>query len=179
MFLSEFVNAPLLGAVIGAVIGLTPPLHRAFFNDSTEGGFLNAWLTTSLKKVGELFVTLQVVVVGVSLSSSLRKMKRGDDEGIVLPWMPTLFVLLVRFVLWPIVSIATIWGLSTKTNALSEDPVLWFAMMLMPAGPPAMKLVAMADVNGANEGEKMIIAKLLTVSLDSTFASSLHHTNHL
>lgn len=29
-----FLNAPLLGAVVGAVIGLTPPLHRAFFDDA-------------------------------------------------------------------------------------------------------------------------------------------------
>lgn len=36
-------------------------------------------------------------------------------------------------------------------------------MMLMPAGPPAMKLTALADVSGAGEREKMSIAKFLTV----------------
>lgn len=35
----------------------------------------------------------------------------------------------------------------------------------MPAGPPAMKLVAMADVSGADENDKMTISKILTVSL--------------
>lgn len=162
IFLFDFLNAPLLGAIIGAIIGLTPALHRAFFNDSNDGGFLNAWLTSSLKKIGELFVTLQVVVVGVSLSSSLRKMKRGEDKG--LPLLPTAMVLLFRLVIWPVVSIAVVWVLATKTNTLQQDPILWFTMMLMPTGPPAMKLIAMAEVTGAGEDDKMVISKVLTVS---------------
>ena len=35
--------------------------------------------------------------------------------------------------------------------------------MLMPTGPPAMKLLALADVNGTPEKEKLSIAKLLTI----------------
>lgn len=163
LFLYDFVNAPFIGAVIGVIIGLTPPLHRAFFNSSFEGGFLNAWLTTALSSIGNLFVSLQVVVVGVTLSSSLRKMKRGESSGDV-PVLATLFVLIIRFVIWPLVSIGLIHLLAKKTNVLGNDTVLWFAMMLMPTGPPAIKLVAMADVNGASEAEKMSISKLLVVS---------------
>jgi len=37
-------------------------------------------------------------------------------------------------------------------------------MMLMPTGPPALKLTALADCNGASDKEKMSIAKFLTVS---------------
>nr|KAK5438417.1 hypothetical protein LTR18_008939 [Exophiala xenobiotica] len=162
LFAGDFLNAPLIGAVIGAIIGLVPPLHRVFFNESMDGGIFNAWLTESLKKIGQLFITLQVVVVGVSLSSSLRKMKRGEQKA--LPWAPTLLILVVRLVLWPVLSIAIIWGLCTKTNVMSQDPILWFAMMIMPAGPPAMKLVAMADVSGADEDDKMTISKILTLS---------------
>ncbi|KAG9788800.1 hypothetical protein KCU88_g1698, partial [Aureobasidium melanogenum] len=160
--MSDFVNAPLIGAIVGAVIGLTPALHRAFFNNTEDGGFFKAWLTTSLKNIGELFVSLQVVVVGVSLSSSLRKMKRGEDRG--LPWMPTAFILLTRFVLWPVLSIAIIWTLATKAKVLPQDPMLYFAMMLMPTGPPAMKLVAMGKLNGVREEDEMILSKLLTLS---------------
>jgi predicted permease len=36
----QFANAPLLGAIVGAVIGLTPALHRLFFSPSNEGGYL-------------------------------------------------------------------------------------------------------------------------------------------
>jgi auxin efflux carrier family protein len=61
---------------MGVFVGLVPPLHRIFFNDQEEGGVLNARLTTSISNIGELFPSLQVVVVGVTLSSSLRKLKR-------------------------------------------------------------------------------------------------------
>lgn len=36
--------------------------------------------------------------------------------------------------------------------------------MLMPTGPPATKLTALADVSGADENEKMSIAKFVTIS---------------
>ena len=100
-FFYAFCHAPLMGAIIGAIIGLAPPLHRAFFNDQQDGGFFNAWLTISVKNVGQLFAALQVVVVGVRLSKSLRRMKRGEESGTV-PWRPMVFVFFVRFALWPV-----------------------------------------------------------------------------
>lgn len=36
--------------------------------------------------------------------------------------------------------------------------------MLMPTGPPATKLTALADVSGASDEEKMSIAKFVTIS---------------
>jgi auxin efflux carrier family protein len=162
-FLADFFNAPVIGALIGAFIGLIPPLHRIFFNDPVHGGFLKAWLTTSISNIGDLFASLQVVVVGVTLSSSLRKLKRGEHSGNV-SITATLFIVFVRFLLWPVISVASIWVLATKTGVLSDDPILWFTMMLMPTGPPAMKLVAMAEVNGADQEEKMAISKILAIS---------------
>lgn len=100
-FMSAFLNAPLIGAVIGALVGLVPSLHRAFFSDQQDGGIFTAWLTSSMKNVGELFASLQVVVVGVKLSSSLRKMKKGEDSGTV-PWRSTCLVLVIRFIIWPL-----------------------------------------------------------------------------
>ncbi|KAK4550237.1 hypothetical protein LTR36_003204 [Oleoguttula mirabilis] len=158
-----FVNPPLIGALIGALIGLVPALHMLFFNDTTEGGYFNAWLTTPVKNLGGLFATLQIIVVGVKLSQSLRKMKHGEDSGSV-PWRTVCFVTFVRFIIWPAISIPFIWALATKSSWLSADPILWFAMMLMPTGPPAMILTALADVNGSGEVEKMAIAKFLTLS---------------
>jgi hypothetical protein len=53
---------------------------------------------------------------------------------------------------------------ATKTNVLDQEPILWFTMMLMPTGPPALSITAMADVAGATEEERLSIAKFLTVS---------------
>ena len=162
-FSYAFLHAPLIGATTGAIIGLVPPFHKAFFGDPENGGIFTAWLTDSVKNIGDLFASLQVVVVGVKLSSSLRKMKRGEHSGTV-PWIPVVFVTVMRFIVWPAVSIVVIYLLASRTTVLDNDPILWFAMMLMPTGPPAMKLTALADVSGSSEEEKMSIAKFLSVS---------------
>lgn len=160
--LYSFVNPPLIGAVIGCIIGLVPALHRAFFADSTDGGIFTAWLTSSLKNTGELFVSLQVIVVGVKLSSSLRKLKRGDANGGRTPWSAALFVFAIRYIFWGLVSIPIIYAIAKNTKLLDADGILWFSMMLMPLGPPAMSLIPMADVSGKDERIKMAVAKLLT-----------------
>ncbi len=157
-----FVNPPVIGAVIGVVIGLVPALHRLFFNTQEEGGYLNAWLESALENIGELFPALMVVIVGVKLSTSMLRMKKGDESGTV-PWIPLVLITLVRFVIWPAISIVVIYLLASKTNLLGDDPILWFAMMLAPTGPPALMLTALADLAGASEDEKMGIAKFLTV----------------
>lgn len=142
LFFYDFLNAPLLGAVLGAIIGLTPALHRAFFNDTYEGGIFSAWLTASLKNIGGLFVPLPVVVAGVSLYMSHISSKNRASGAPETPWLTTAFILVIRFAVWPIVSIAVIYALAKKTEILGDDPMLWFTMMLMPTGPPAMKLVS-------------------------------------
>jgi hypothetical protein len=180
----QFANAPLLGAVVGAIIGLTPALHKLFFNNSNEGGYFNAWLTTSIKNIGDLFASMQIIVVGVKLSQSMLRMKRGENSGVVAKKSLAL-VTVIRFIIWPLyvsrspssptshhhplthynrISIPLIWTLASKTELLDADPMLWFAMMLMPTGPPAMILAALTDVTGAPESMKMTIAKFLTIS---------------
>jgi auxin efflux carrier family protein len=158
-----FVNPPVIGAALGVLVGLVPALHRLFFNTEQEGGYFNAWLTSALENVGELFPALMVVVVGVKLSTSLLKMKKGEPGG-EIPIIPLILITLVRFVIWPAISIVIIYFMASKTNLLSDDPILWFAMMLAPTGPPALLLTALADLAGADEDEKMGIAKFLTVS---------------
>ncbi|OCL07200.1 hypothetical protein AOQ84DRAFT_389664 [Glonium stellatum] len=164
LFLYDFLNAPLLGAILGAIIGLIPVLHRAFFNDTSDGGWFSAWLTVSLENVGQLFVPLPLIVAGVSLYTARAGEMRVSTSATSTPWLTTIFVLMVRFVAWPVGSIAIIYTLAKKTDTLSDDPMLWFAMMLMPTGPPAMKLITMLQVSDADDEEEYKVAKLLTLS---------------
>lgn len=166
LFLFDFLNAPLLGAVVGAVIGLVPPLQRAFFSDTSNGGIFTAWLTTSLKNIGSIFVPLPLIVAGVSLYMSYQASRSAPAQSSEerTPVLVTVFVLVIRFIIWPVVSIAVIYALAKKTDVLGTDPMLWFALMLMPTGPPAMKLITMVQVSDADESEEHKIAKSLTVS---------------
>jgi hypothetical protein len=63
--------------------------------------------TSSLSNIGHVFVSLRVVVVGVSLGAALCKMRRGEASGSI-PWIPSLFVLVVRFMVYLVISISVI-----------------------------------------------------------------------
>jgi predicted permease len=163
LFVVDFFNAPILGAIIGAILGLVPVFHRAFFNPTNEGGIFTAWLTESLKSIGELFVALPVLVAGVSLFCSTKEAKDNNESVVSMPWGTVSFILFVRFIAWPVVSISVIYALAVKTNLLGSDPILWFTLMMMPAGPSAMKLITLVQVaEGCKEDERHI-SRLLTV----------------
>jgi predicted permease len=164
LFVGDFFNAPLLGAILGAVIGLTPPLKKAFFSDAQDGGIFSAWLTASWKTIGNVFVPLPVVIAGVSLYTSVKDAKMTRETARAMPWGTWSFILAVRFVLWPAASISLVYALASRTGLLGDDPMLWFTMAMMPTGPPAMKLITLIQVSGGNEEDEHSISRLLTVS---------------
>ena len=59
------------------------------------------------------------------------------------------------------VSISFIYGLA-KRHYIPNDPILWFAMMIMPVGPPAILLSSLSELEG-NERTKLEMAKMLFV----------------
>ncbi|KAJ3841937.1 auxin efflux carrier [Lentinula raphanica] len=159
-FFHQFWNPTFVGACLGIFVGLIPPLHHHFFD---KDGVFFAWLTVSLRNVGNLFASTQVLVVGVKLHSTYVKMRQGQDSGSI-PIASTVFVLLARFIIIPAIGILIIYALAAKTHLLSDDPILWFCLMMMPVGPTALRLTALADVSKADEEEKMVVAKFLALS---------------
>jgi nitrate reductase NapE component len=132
-------------------------------------------LTASFKTIGSLFVPLPVVIAGVSLYTSYMQARSQAAEAAnsaKLQWHVALFIVFIRFVIWPVASIAIIYGFAKNHGFLGDDPMLWFTMMLMPTGPSAMKLITMVAVSNASEEDEHIIAKLLTVSFSRLMTSS-------
>ncbi|KAG8852945.1 hypothetical protein FRB96_008464 [Tulasnella sp. 330] len=156
--LAALVNPASIGAVIAMIIGLTPFLHKLFFNNFEDGGYLKPWLTVSIQNIGNLFTALQMFVVGGLLNVSLEK-KGGNDKLSKSAMAVTFFI---RFILWGAVGIPLIYYLASRTTLLSDDPILWFAMMIMPIGPPAMILSTTLEVSGAPEKDQISVAKVLT-----------------
>jgi predicted permease len=166
LFVLDFFNAPLLGAVAGAVVGLIPLLHKSFFNDTEDGGIFTAWFTASIQTIGSIFVPLPILVAGVSLYTNYASARAHPNHSSTFKSLliPTIFILVIRFVVWPVISISVIYGLAKRTTILGDDPMLWFALMMMPTGPPAMKLITMVQASDGDEEEEHKIATLLTVS---------------
>jgi len=164
LLMSDFFNAPLVGAILGAIIGLVPGLQRLFFAPTQEGGFFTAWLTSSWKNIAQIFVPLPVLVTGATLFMTAKEARQQGESIFKLPWLTVGYILLVRFVLWPVASIACIYLVASKTDWLGNDPMLWFTMMLMPTGPPASKLMTLVQVSGAGPEELASISKLQMVA---------------
>ncbi|KAJ0416396.1 auxin efflux carrier [Aspergillus carlsbadensis] len=165
-FDTPLTDVAIICTLVGAVLGLVPQLHKAFFNSYEEGGIFNAWLTSSIKNIGKLFTTLQIFIVGCELGLSYEKTQDGSREGgrdSNPGWKAILTIFLVRLVIWPALSIAIIYGLAKNTSVLRSDPVLWFSMMLMPAGPPALVIQGLAELAEVSETQKMTIAKTLSI----------------
>ncbi|GFF35146.1 WD repeat-containing protein 26 [Aspergillus udagawae] len=160
-FESPFADVAILCTIIGATLGLVPQLHRAFFRPYEEGGIFNAWLTSSVKNIGKLFTTLQIFVVGGKLGASFQRMKASGNSG-EIPKKAIVTIFLVRLVIWPVISISLIYVLAKRTVLVRYDPILWFSLMLMPAGPPALVISGFAELAKISEAEKMAVAKSLT-----------------
>ncbi|KAF8249229.1 hypothetical protein K440DRAFT_598944 [Wilcoxina mikolae CBS 423.85] len=158
-YIASLLNPILWGAVISLFVGLTPSVHRALFADSQDGGWLNAWFTSSLHNIGDLFTSLQMFVVGTKLSDSLTPKGSASPRP---PKRAIAVIFLIRFVFWGAVSIPTIYILATKTKLLGNDPMLWWSMMLQPIGPPAMILSSLVEVAGVGKTAKMKVARTLT-----------------
>ncbi|KIN00184.1 hypothetical protein OIDMADRAFT_104156 [Oidiodendron maius Zn] len=131
LFLYDFLNAPLIGAVLGAIVGLVADLKKVFFSPNNAESIFTAWLTASLSIIGSVFIPLPVVIAGVSFYLSAQR-PRSQNVQAAAPWLTTIFILVIRFLIWSFISIAVVFLLANKTNVVGEDPMLWFAMMLMP-----------------------------------------------
>ncbi|KAI0069451.1 hypothetical protein K474DRAFT_1564825, partial [Panus rudis PR-1116 ss-1] len=93
----NWMSPPLIGAIIALLLGIIPPVHKAFLS---KGGPLYSSITQSVKNLGDLFVVLQNVIVGSELAL-VPHTKPG--------FLPTTYCLIVRFLIMPALSILFVW----------------------------------------------------------------------
>ena len=101
-FDTPMADIAIVCTLVGAVLGLVPQLHKAFFNTYEEGGIFNAWLTSSIKNLGKLFTTLQIFIVGCELGVSFEKMGSSGSTRSSNPGVKAILtIFLIRLVVWP------------------------------------------------------------------------------
>jgi auxin efflux carrier family protein len=109
---ASILNPPVVGAIIAVLLGMISPLHKAFLN---EDGLFYESITKAVENLGELFVSLQMFIVGAQLAtvpSSNPKVK------------PTGFVLLIRYAVMPALAIAFVWATAGR-GWYDNDPLVW------------------------------------------------------
>jgi len=98
-------------------------------------------------------------VVGSKLSDSLTPPKHLPSPNPPKKAVAAIFA--IRFIFWGLVSIPLVYLVAAKTHLLDADPMLWWSLMLMPIGPPAMILSSLAEVAGVGQHGKMMVARTL------------------
>ncbi|KAH9935621.1 membrane transport protein-domain-containing protein [Fomitopsis serialis] len=144
----EFMSPPLIGAIIALIFGLVTPLHKAFLN---QDGALYPAITQTVKNLGNIFVVLQTFIVGAELALVHSTKPRV---------LQTIWVLFVRFLAMPALGVLFVY-LTAGKGWYVNDPLVWFLLILIPAGPSAMLLVSVAELVDIDQGP---IAGYLTIS---------------
>ncbi|KAF9446978.1 hypothetical protein P691DRAFT_672431 [Macrolepiota fuliginosa MF-IS2] len=147
------------GAIFALIIGLTPSLHRTFFAPPQEGGYLSAWVSESLRNVGDVFTVLQIFIVGANISQSFQMDATGESPN--PPKKALIAIFAIRFVFWSLISLPLVYYLAAETNVLPKDPIIWWCLILIPIGPPAMILSTLLEVIGVGQRGKFMVARTL------------------
>ncbi|KAI0769451.1 auxin efflux carrier [Trametes elegans] len=142
------MSPPLIGAIIALVIGIIPPLNRQILD---QDGALYTSITQSVANLGELFVVLQTFTVGAELA-----IVPSTNPGV----LATSWVLFVRFIIMPAVALLFVFGTAGR-GLYVDDRLVWFLLVLIPAGPSAMLLVSVAELVDISQGA---IAGYLTIA---------------
>ncbi|THG95307.1 hypothetical protein EW026_g6322 [Hermanssonia centrifuga] len=142
------MSPPLIGAMVALFIGLIPPLNHIFYDKDSP---IHTSATQSAENLGGLFVALQMFLVGSELALIPRA-----RPGVI----PTTYALLIRFIVMPGISLLFVWTTAGR-GWYADDTLVWFLLVLIPAGPSAMLLASVAELVGIDEGP---IAGYLTIS---------------
>ncbi|GJJ09359.1 hypothetical protein Clacol_003581 [Clathrus columnatus] len=151
-----FFNPPLLAASAAFVLGIVPPLHSLFFE---KGRVLTNTFTQSLYKLGDLYATVQVFILGAQLARAhpryILDLKSTHALSAVFQYTddlpPKSLDLLMAIRRW-------------KPDLFMKDPMLDYVLMMASVGPPTTNVAAFAELAGVSEDTANSVAYMLFVS---------------
>jgi len=134
----KWMNPALVGGVVALFLGIIPPFHHAFF---APNGVFTHTITKAADNLGGLFGALQMFTLGATLALTPSSVSAK----------PTIWVLLVRYVLMPAISMGMVWGTAGR-GIYDSDALMWFLLILVPSGPSALLLLSVAQQEHVDEG---------------------------
>lgn len=147
---SQFMNPAVVAGIAAVIVGVTPWLHWFFFSFSV----MATSVTPSISNIGELYPALQLFALGSKLTKPPEMPPRKTT---------IFFISSARYFIVPIISISSIWTMINfaPKNIWPQDKLLNFILMIVPVGPPAITLAAVAEIAGIPEKEVSAISRML------------------
>jgi predicted permease len=158
--IKKFLSPPVIGAIMGLVVGSTPFLRQAFF-----GGVASP-LFGALKTLGSAYLPSALLVLAGSLfagSSSTRPVVNGDSDVVLQKTTTTpgpsakaaLSILLARFAVTPLIamglvnlfgSLGLLGPAGTRARAVAS-----FVLLMQGCMPPAQNSVLLYSLSGLKD----------------------------
>ncbi|CAG8653126.1 998_t:CDS:2 [Funneliformis caledonium] len=140
----EIMNPPLYAAIIALFVGTIPFLKGIFFGDNSP---LYGTVTRTMETLGDISVPLNLLTLGAQLKNLPRA--KGQEMLPAISW-----VMMCRFVIMPIIGVTVV--IITKDYYLN-DPMLWFVLMLLASGPPAVNCMNLSQLTGSFQEEMVAL----------------------
>ncbi|KAL3723591.1 hypothetical protein ACJRO7_035725 [Eucalyptus globulus] len=133
-----------IGAIIGFIVGTTPPLRKATVGDSAP---LHVVLD-SASLLGNAAIPSVTLILGANL---LRGLKGSSIHPPVI-----IGILAVRYIALPLLGMMIVRG-AVYLGLVQSDPLYQFVLLLQFALPPAMNIGTITQLFGAVEAECSVI----------------------
>lgn len=159
-------NPPLLSAIVAVIVGCIKPLKGLFFGVDPP---LGPSIAEALKTIGTISIPLTMFCLGCQLHTLAKKPQSSEDTSSSMQMngsaheqtkqriltkikhsLPMIYIYVVRYVVMPLITVPVVLLLRPW---LSTDPVFLFVLMLLPCGPPAIKVINIADLKGKYQRE--------------------------
>lgn len=147
---SQYLNPAVVSGIVATIIGITPCLHWFFFQFSV----IKTSFTPSINSIGELYPALQLFALG----SKLTKPPETPPRKSTIFWIS-----ISRYLVIPSLGLAVVWCMINYApkSVWPQNKMLNFILMIVPAGPPAITLAAVAEIAGVADREISAISRML------------------
>ena len=133
MKLADLINPPIIGMVLGLIVGLIPPLRDSF---CVKTGLMSPFFE-SAEIIGKATVPCALLVLGGRLSHC----PVHND----LPKMAVALTAFVKLILMPVICVGFVYSM-IKFGLMPRDPIMALVLILEAAVPPATSLIVMCAI---------------------------------
>ena len=162
--LKVFFPPPVIGVVLGVILGLSP-LSQLLMSSSSDKTAPLAVVYNSFQNLGKAASPLAVLVLTCSLAFGYGKKVQSSTTGQASLLRKWACVSTARFLLSPLVMMALLQGMAKAgfIGAPTTEPMLWFVCLLQSIMPPAQNSVVLLQVAGRSEEAEQMAKFLFSI----------------
>ncbi|CAG8443058.1 6106_t:CDS:2 [Diversispora eburnea] len=164
-FLNKIMNPPLYATLLALLVSAIPYLRSLFFSENAP----LSPISLTIDSLGSVTVPLTLITLG----AQLKNLPRTKGKEI---FSTILYIMFNRFIIMPLIGIAII--LLTR-NWYINDPMLWFILIMLACGPPAVNCMNLTQFTGTFQEEMAALLFYSKYQQDYIKTIAYHNNNSI